>query len=44
MVGSKTMLEFYYAIISISVSYEGDSRTKQLTHWKMENSIYAKNV
>jgi hypothetical protein len=44
MVGSKTKLEFYYAVISVNGLYEGDSKAKQLTHWEMENGICANNV
>ena len=42
--GSKTMLEFYYAISNGSVSYLGDSRAKQLTHWKMDNTVLVQRM
>ena len=38
------MLEFYYAISSGSVSYLGDRRAKQLTHWKMDNMVLVQRM
>ena len=38
------MLGFYYAISSGSVSYEGDSRAKQLIHWKMDNTVFVQRM